>query len=236
MVFVTSFFISLISFTSVIPLAGAERASFYRERSSQTYNALWYFIASTLAEIPYVFVSTFAFTIIYYPFVGLKESVGACLFYGYNLSMMVLMNVYLGQLMAYLMPTVDVATLVGILFNSIFVLFMGYTPPASQIPKGYHWLYHITPLKYSVSILTAETFSKCTGDRTQLGCQVMKDVPPSTLQELGTPQISLKQYIEHVYLMKYDDATLNIIVTIGCIILFRILALIALRYINHQKR
>ncbi|EQC40492.1 hypothetical protein SDRG_02383 [Saprolegnia diclina VS20] len=236
MIFLTSLFVGMISFNSVIPLAGEERASFYRERASQTYNALWYFVGSTLAEIPYVFVTTFIFTIIYYPFVGLNESVGACVYYGFNLSLMVLMNVYMGQLMAYAMPSIEVAALVGILFNSIFFLFMGFTPTASQIPSGYRWLYTIVPPKYSMAILTSQTFAKCTGDKTQLGCQTMKNVPPSILQQMNASSISVKEYIEFTYEMYYDDALLDILVVLGCIIFFRVLAMLALRYINHTKR
>ncbi|OQR95257.1 ATP-binding Cassette (ABC) Superfamily [Achlya hypogyna] len=236
MVFLTSLFVGMISFNSVIPLSGEERASFYRERASQTYNALWYFVGSTLAEIPYVFLTTFVFTIIYYPFVGLNESVGACLFYGFNLSMMVLMNVYMGQLMAYSMPNVEVAALVGILFNSIFFLFMGFTPTASNIPSGYRWLYTITPPKYSMAILTAETFAKCTSNGTELGCQPMKAVPPSILQAMNKSSITVKEYIEHTYEMYYDDSLQNILVVLGCIVLFRVLAMLSLRYVNHQKR
>ncbi|EQC40473.1 hypothetical protein SDRG_02366 [Saprolegnia diclina VS20] len=236
MIFMTSLFIGLISFNSVLPIAAEERASFYRERASQTYNALWYFVGSTLAEIPYVFVTTFVFTIIYYPFVGLNESVGACLFYGLNLSLLVLMNVYLGQLMVYATPRVEVAALMGVLLNSIFFLFMGYNPPASQIPSGYRWLYTITPPKYSLAILTAETFSKCTGDMTQLGCNIMTGVPQSILHEMNKTEIRIKDYVEYIYEMKIDDKQMNIWVVVGCIVLFRVLALLCLRYVNHQKR
>ncbi|EQC32363.1 hypothetical protein SDRG_10110 [Saprolegnia diclina VS20] len=237
MVFLTSLFVGMISFNSVIPLAGTERASFYRERASETYDALWYFVGSTLAELPYVVVCTFAFVIVYYPFVGLKESVGACLFYGFNLSLMVLMNVYMGQLMAYAMPSVEVAALVGILLNSIFFLFMGFTPTASQIPMGYRWLYTIVPPKYSMAILTSQTFAKCNGDDpTQLGCQTMKNVPPILLLKMNATSVTVKQYVEHTYEMYYDDALLDIVVVLGCIVFFRLLAYLALRFINHQKR
>ncbi|OQR85265.1 ATP-binding Cassette (ABC) Superfamily [Achlya hypogyna] len=237
MVFMTSLFVGMISFNSVLPLASEERASFYRERASQTYNALWYFVGSTLAEIPYVFVSTYIFTIIYYPFVGFHESVGACAFYGLNLSLLVLMNVYFGQLMAYAMPRVDVAALVGVLLNSIFFLFMGYNPPASQIPSGYRWLYTITPPKYSVALLVAETFSQCT-DGTQLGCRVMPSsgIPLSLSKALNKTDVTVKEYIEYMYEMKADDRWTNFFVVIGIIVLWRILALITLVYVNHQKR
>ncbi|OQR93317.1 ATP-binding Cassette (ABC) Superfamily [Achlya hypogyna] len=238
MIFMTTLFVGMISFNSVLPLSAEERASFYRERASQTYNALWYFVASTLAELPYVFVTTFAFTIIYYPFVGLKESIGSCLFYGLNLSFLVLMNVYFGQLMAYAMPRVDIAALVGVLLNSIFFLFMGFNPPASQVPSGYKWLYYITPPKYSVALLVAETLAKCTNTGNELGCQVMPvdGIPLSLVKSLGSTNVTVKDYIEHVYEMKYDDRWSNFGAVLGFICLFRVLALLSLRYVNHQKR
>ncbi|EQC27218.1 hypothetical protein SDRG_14935, partial [Saprolegnia diclina VS20] len=162
MIFLTSLFMGIISFNSVLPLATEERASFYRERASQTYSAFWYLVGGTVVEIPYVFVTTFVFCVIFYPFVGFNESIGACLFYGLNVSFLVLMNVYFGQLMAYAMPRVEVAAIIGTLFNSFFFLFMGYNPPSSQIPTGYKWLHHVIPAKYSVALLVAETFAKCT--------------------------------------------------------------------------
>ncbi|EQC40470.1 hypothetical protein SDRG_02363, partial [Saprolegnia diclina VS20] len=151
MIFMTSLFVGLISFNSVLPLASEERASFYRERASQTYNALWYFVGSTLAEIPYCLVTTFVFTIIFYPFVGLNES--------------------------------------------------------------------------------------CT-DGTQLGCQIMPEagIPPSLFAEFPTKQIRVKDYVEKVYEMNYDDRWTNFFAVIGFILLWRILALLSLRYVNHQKR
>ncbi|OQR89122.1 ATP-binding Cassette (ABC) Superfamily [Achlya hypogyna] len=218
MVFMTSLFVVILPRACV---ANVQRAV--------------YFVGTTLAEIPYVFGTSFIFTIIFYPFVGLGGSVGDCLFYGYNLSMLVLMNVYLGQLMVYASPRVEVAALLGMLINAIFFLFMGYTPPASKIPNGYRWVYHITPLKYSVAIMTAETFATC-DEPGDLGCQVMKGVPQSLLDKVGAKHIRLKDFVEHVYEMKEDDRAMNIWVVIGCIALFRLLALICLRYVNHQKR
>ncbi|OQR89249.1 ATP-binding Cassette (ABC) Superfamily [Thraustotheca clavata] len=237
MIFMTSLFIGMISFNSVLPLASEERASFYRERASQTYSALWYFVGSTLAEIPYVFATTIIFTIIFYPFVGLNESVGACLFYGFNLSLMVLMYVYLGQLMSYAAPRVDIAALIGVLLNSIFILFMGYNPPSSQIPSGYRWLYHITPPKYSIALLVAETLAKCT-DGTELGCQIMpsEGIPLSLTRALNKTNITVQDYIEYNYQMKFDERWKNFFAVIGFILLLRLLALFCLRYINHQKR
>ncbi|KAG9410896.1 hypothetical protein AC1031_018924 [Aphanomyces cochlioides] len=235
MVFMTTLFVGIISFNSVLPLASEERASYYRERASQTYNALWYWVGSTLAEVPYVFLTTYAFALIFYPFVGFKGGIGEILFYGLNMSLHVLLNVYMGQFMAYAMPRVDVATAMGILMNSIFFNFMGFNPPASQIPHGYKWLYHITPFKYSLAVLTAQVFSKCK-DGTEMACEQLQEVPEAILHEFGVRNLTIKEFTEGAFNMKDDDAVRNTFVVIGCIVLFRVLALFALRYINHQKR
>ncbi|CAK4832823.1 unnamed protein product [Aphanomyces euteiches] len=168
----TTLFVGIISFNSVVPLSVEERASYYRERASQTYNALWYFLAGTIVQIPYVLVTTLIFTVIYYPFVGFSGSVGDVIIYFLLLSLYSLMNVYMGQLAAYALPSVDVAMSIGALVNSIFILFMGFNPPTSAIPKGYKWLATITPPKYSLSVLVAEIFAKCENGN-GMGCATM---------------------------------------------------------------
>ncbi|RHZ00591.1 hypothetical protein DYB35_012149, partial [Aphanomyces astaci] len=233
MIFITAVFLSLVSFNSVLPLATEERESFYRERAAQTYSAVWYFVGATVAELPYVFFSSFVFTAIFYPFVGFEGTVGDAVFYGLNLSLMVLLNVYMGQLTAYAAPRVEVATLLGIIINSIFFLFMGFNPPASS--AGYRWLYHITPQKYSLAAMTASVLAKCE-DGQGMGCGAIDDFPPFILKKLGKPYATMKDFIELVFEMKYDNAVGNSLVVVGFIVFFRVLALLALTKINHQKK
>ncbi|RLN87469.1 hypothetical protein BBJ28_00016886 [Nothophytophthora sp. Chile5] len=242
MVYMAALFLAMTTFQSVLPLSCSERASFYRERASQTYNAFWYFVASTIAEIPYCFVSGFLFTLVFYPMVGFTDFGVAVLFWLAN-SLLVLMQVYLGQMFSYLCPTEEVAAIIGLLFNAIFMMFMGFSPPAYAIPSGYTWLYKISPLKFPMSILVALVFADCdelpTWDEatetylnvgSKLGCQPMANSP------VTVGHITIKEYTEEYFGMKHDQITRNFVVVIGCIVLFRVLALLALRYVNHQKR
>uniref|UniRef100_H3H0T0 ABC transporter domain-containing protein n=1 Tax=Phytophthora ramorum TaxID=164328 RepID=H3H0T0_PHYRM len=160
MVFMTSMFNGVISFTGTLPISFAERGAYYRERASQTYNCLWYFVGSTVAEIPYVFFSGALFTIIYYPSVGFTDVASGFMFW-ISISLFVLMQTYLGQFFIYAMPSVEVAAILGVLYNSICLLFAGFNPPAANIPSGYHWLYLITPQKYSMGILNSLVFTDC---------------------------------------------------------------------------
>ncbi|KAF1329408.1 Atp-binding protein, partial [Globisporangium splendens] len=230
MVFMTTVFIGLISFNSVLPIASEERASFYRERASQTYNALWYFVGSTVAEIPYVFISSFLFTAVFFPMVGFT-GVSRFFFYWLNTSLHVLLQTYIGQFLSYALPSVEVAAIIGVLLNSIFFLFMGFNPPGDAIPTGYKWLYYITPQKYTLSILTSIVFGDCGDDTSEIGCQAMLNTPPTM-----PAGMTVKQYIESVFLMKHSDIWRDFFVIIAFIVLFRVLAALSLRYINHQKR
>ncbi|KAG3079153.1 ABC transporter G family member 29 [Phytophthora idaei] len=242
MVFIAALFNSMMAFQSVLPLSCSERASFYRERASQTYNAFWYSVGSTLAEIPYCFMSSLIFTVIFYPFVGFQGFTPAVLFW-LILSLSILMQVYMGMMFAYALPSEEVAAIIGVLVNSVFILFMGFSPPAYAIPSGYKWLYTISPMKFPLSVMVALVFADCDelptwNETTQmyenvgsnLGCQPMADSPA----DVG--HITVKEYTEEYFGMKHDTIARNFGVVIGCLVFFRVLALLALRFVNHQKR
>uniref|UniRef100_A0AAV1U9R6 ABC transporter domain-containing protein n=1 Tax=Peronospora matthiolae TaxID=2874970 RepID=A0AAV1U9R6_9STRA len=232
MLFCVTSFLGFIAFSSVIPVASEDRLSFYRERASQTYNALWYFVAITVVEIPYVFFGTMLFVAPYFPMVGFT---GADTFFAFwvHLSMHLLWQTYFGQLMAYLLPTVEVASILGVLLQTICFLFNGFNPPASSIPSGYEWVYHITPHKYSLAVIASLVFGDCPsdGDGSDVGCQVMTGVPPSI-----SPDMTVKQYLEDVFLMKHSEVWENFGYVLGFIVLFSLLGLLALRFVNHQKK
>uniref|UniRef100_H3GSA1 ABC transporter domain-containing protein n=1 Tax=Phytophthora ramorum TaxID=164328 RepID=H3GSA1_PHYRM len=242
MVFMTTLFNGIVSFNGVLPIASGERAAYYRERASQTYNAFWYFVGSTIAEIPYVFFGCLLFTVIFYPMVGFT-GFGTGVLYWINVSLLVLMQTYMGQLFIYALPSVEVAAIIGVLINSIFFLFMGFNPPANSIPSGYQWLYAITPLRYSLSVLMALVFTDCPTEPTwdsssgeylsvgsELGCQPVTNLP------VTIDHITVKGYVESVFKMKHDEIWSNFGYVFLFLVILRLLALLSLRYINHQKR
>ncbi|TMW67526.1 hypothetical protein Poli38472_011146 [Pythium oligandrum] len=232
LIYVIALFAFAVAFNSVLPIAAEERASFYRERAAQTYNALWYFVGSSIAEIPYVFSATLIFTAISYPMVGFTGASRFFLFW-FNLSMGILMQTYIGQLFAYALPSVEVAAIVGVLVNSIFYLFMGFNPPASTIPGGYVWLYRITPHQYVLSVLTSIVFGDCPteGDLSELACRPVQNLPPTV-----SANLSVKGYVEEVFEMKHSELWQNFGIFVAFTVFFRLLALLSLRYVNHQKR
>jgi len=230
LIFSSTVFLGMISFNSVMPVVADERTAFYRERASQTYNALWYFVAGTVAEIPYVFASALLFCVIYYPSVGF-DGYATFFYYWIVVSLNSLVFVYLGQLMVYALPSVAVASTIGALLSSIFMLFAGFNPPTDNIPTGYIWVHYIAPPSYTISILTSLVFADCPDDNSSaISCQTLTGAPPSV------GDVTLKQYVEGTFSMEHDKIWRNIGIIIALIIVLRALALYALRYINHLKR
>ncbi|KDO26429.1 hypothetical protein SPRG_08232 [Saprolegnia parasitica CBS 223.65] len=237
-VFMASLFIGMMGFNNVLPLFVEERASFYRERACQTYNALWYFLGSTLVEIPYVLVGCAIFTVIFYPFAGFVGFVQGIWFWLY-LSLFVLMQVYFGQLLACALPSIEVASVIGGLISSIFFLFMGFNPPTSAIPAGLRWLNTIVPPKYALGLLVSTVFGHCDEPGgNDLGCRNMEGIPESLIVAKfnNATSVTMKEYVEVMFQMKESDNGTYVLVLIGCILVFRLLGLLAMRYVNHQQR
>ncbi|KAG2802971.1 hypothetical protein PC129_g18045 [Phytophthora cactorum] len=225
-------FLGIGSFNSALPIASQERAVFYRERAAQTYNAFWYFFGSSVAEIPYTFLAVLLFMATFYPMVGFT-GFGAFLTFWLTVSLHVLLQAYIGEFLVFLLPNVEVAQILGMLMALIFLLFMGFSPPAGDLPTGYKWLYHITPQKYTLAAMATIVFGDCPsdGDGSEVGCEQMTNVPPSLPSGL-----TVKEYLEDVFLMKHSEIWRNCAIVLAFLVFFRVLTLLAMRFVNHQKR
>eukprot|EP00644_Phytophthora_capsici_P006568 jgi/Phyca11/9314/fgenesh1_pm.PHYCAscaffold_36_\ len=229
MVYLTVGFIGLVSFNGLIPVVAEERAVFYRERASQTYNAFWYFVGLSVMEIPYAFAAVFLFLIPFFPLVGFT---GASAFFTcwLVLSLHVLQQAYMAELLVFLLPNLEVAEIVGVLVTLICYLFSGFSPPASTLPSATVWLYDITPMTYSLSAFSAVVFGTCSSDG-DLGCTVMTNIPPSL-----PDGITVQEYLSENFLMKHSEIWSNFGILVGFVLLFCVFTLLAMRFVNYQKR
>eukprot|EP00644_Phytophthora_capsici_P019098 jgi/Phyca11/12526/fgenesh1_pm.PHYCAscaffold_498_\ len=229
MLYLTIAFTGVVAFNGIIPIAAVERAVFYPERAAQTYNALWYFFASSVMEIPFVILSALLYLVCFYPMVGFTSASGflTC-FIVITLGM--LLHSYLAELLVFLLPNEEVAEVVGVLVFVTSFLFAGFSPPASDLPSGAKWLYHSVPLSYCLSAVSTGVFGDCS-DGDGMGCTQMSDTPPSL-----PAGITVKDYLDEKFSMKHSEFWQNCGIVIGFVIAFRILALLAMRFCNYQKK
>lgn len=250
MIYLSTMFISLVSFMSGLPMIYEERAAFYRERAGQTYNSFWYFLSFSIVEIPYVFASSLIFMVVYYPmvgFVGFSEAV----LYWVNLALLILFQAYLAQLAMFSAPSMEVATIFGVLLNSIGLMLTGFNPPALQIPRGYKWVYAIVPHRYSFSALVAIIFGDCSEDQLAaislaaastggvdsidttaypLGCRIVRNA------HANVGEIPIKMYVQEVFGVNHEHILQYMGIFVGILLIFRVLAAFAMRFMNHQQK
>uniref|UniRef100_H3GQ62 ABC transporter domain-containing protein n=1 Tax=Phytophthora ramorum TaxID=164328 RepID=H3GQ62_PHYRM len=192
MLYLVVCFIGLVSFNGLIPVAAEERAVFYRERASQTYNAFWYFFGLGVMEIPYAVVAVLLFLIPFFPMVGFS-GVAAFFISWLVLLLQVLHQAYMAELLVFLLPNLEIAEIVGVLLNLIGYLFSGFSPPASTLPSGVLWIYYITPMTYSVSAFSTIIYGTCGSDG-DFGCTQMTDVPPSLAENITVKERQLRGF------------------------------------------
>ncbi|KAE8996968.1 hypothetical protein PF005_g15222 [Phytophthora fragariae] len=196
-------------------------------------------MGSTLVEIPYAFAVGLAFSVVFYPIVGVP-SISTGLLYWISVSLFVLVETFLGQFLVYASPTLELATIAGVLINSFFLLFSGFNPPAASIPGVYKWCYYISPHRFVLSVLVALLFGDCSEELTPstpfmtsdrpIGCHTLENAP------LALGEITVKGYIDKVYNFKYEDIWTHFICTLCYIVALRVLALFSLRFLTYQKR
>ncbi|KAG7381820.1 hypothetical protein PHYPSEUDO_005647 [Phytophthora pseudosyringae] len=231
MIFSTLGFIGIIAFNGFVPFAANERAAFYRERASQTYNAFWYFFGSSLIEIPYTLVGVLLTLAVFYPVVGFTGAEGFFTFF-VILSLDVLFQEYLAEFVVFVTPNVEVAEILGMVVNLFTFLFAGFSPPASALPAGVKWLYHINPYMYALSALSTSVFGDCPSDGSSaIGCNQVANAPP-TLRD----GITVKEYLEINFDMDHGDIWRNCGILLAFVVFIRILTLLAMRFLNFQTK
>ncbi|POM58092.1 Pleiotropic drug resistance protein ABC Superfamily, partial [Phytophthora palmivora] len=250
LIFFSTCFLGVGAFVHVLPLAFEERGPFYRERASETYSALWYFAASSAVEIPYAATASFIFVSVFYPMAGFSAygDIAQMVVYWLVLTVHILFQTYLGQFFTFAMPTIELAAVWGALFDSIFLMFMGYNPPVSSIPDGYKWLSMLVPHRYTFEMLTAIVLGDCPDEQLRqisdatttnttidisswpLGCQ------PLTAAPAAVANIPLTSYIDEVFGARREDTTRSVAIVVGIVLAMRLATLVVMRVVNHQKR
>ncbi|KAI1116059.1 ABC transporter PeaB1 [Nemania sp. NC0429] len=127
-----------------------------REEASLTYSWLCFVVPSIIIELPYAFVTSSVYWLLWYFPVGyFTEPTRA----GYSFLMYQLFSVFahsLAQLCTALMPSLNAAFTANGFFFMFVNLFSGTLSPAPQTPRGWRWYYKVSPLFYIAEGTTSD--------------------------------------------------------------------------------
>lgn len=133
-----------------------ERQWFYRELAGKYYG--WKPFAATilLVEIPYVIMSGTVFFLVFYWTVGFGTDSILTLYTWIMLVVFCLFAITLGQAIAALTPSTQVAALLNPFIFSALNLFCGVMMPKDAMPKFWSsWMYWLDPYHYVIEGLVA---------------------------------------------------------------------------------
>lgn len=206
---------------------------------------LWYFVGSTVVELSYVLFTDSIFTAFFFPMVGFTDfSTGfsADVLFWLSMSLMVLYHTFLGQLLAFALPSMEVAIVSG--FSSRRSSSFSWATVRQQarfrpISSGSTLS---PPHRYALSNFVVLVFADCPSNATfdssagefvnvgsEIGCQPLTNAP------IALGNITIKQFIEQVFEIKHNDIATNFVALIGIAVLFRILTLLCFRFVNYKK-
>lgn len=91
-----------------------------------------------------------------------------------------------------------------------------------------------------LSVLVALLFGDCPAESASstpfkdsdlpIGCRTLENAP------LSLGDITVQGYVNQVYNIKYEDIGTHFICILSYIVALRVLTLLSLKYLNHQKR
>jgi len=87
----------IVNMVNVLPVMAEERAVYYRERASKTYSVFPYSMAIMICELPYIFVTSGIFMVIYYWMVGFTNTAAAFFFYWLLFFVWSIQQIFFGQ-------------------------------------------------------------------------------------------------------------------------------------------
>ena len=161
-IYCMSSFVGLYNCRTAQPVASAERSVFYRESMRRLYRASVFSLASGIVELPWVLVQSILLSVIAYWMLGLQPVAWKFFYFVLVMFLNLTQFTYFGQLMVYIMPTMQLAEVLSSFLNSVFLVFSGYFAPYPTMPAGWKWLVRVVPLSYTLAGLTGSQLSDST--------------------------------------------------------------------------
>ncbi|XP_076930284.1 ABC transporter G family member 39-like [Bidens hawaiensis] len=213
-------FLGAINQNAVQPIVAVERTVFYRERAAGMYSSLPYALAQVTIELLYIVIQTSIYTIIFYPMIGFEWTSGKLLWFYFYMLMSVVYFTMFGMTTMSLTPSPQISAVLVYFFLCLWNLFSGFVIPRPQIPIWSRWCYWVTPLSWTVyGLLTS-----------QVGQQNLSFEVP------GAGKMTVKEFIKEEFGFEYEFLPVVAIAHIGWILIFFVVFVCGIKYLNFQHR
>nr|XP_024391802.1 ABC transporter G family member 36-like isoform X3 [Physcomitrium patens] len=205
---------------AVQPVVSIERTVFYREKAAGMYAAMPYALAQVIVEIPYVLMQVIIYASITYAMIGFEWTAAKFFWYLYILFFGVIAFTFYGMMMVALTPNAQLATICASFFYALFNLFSGFLIVKPKIPPWWIWYYWICPVSWIINGLVNSQFG---------------DVTTMMTSTDGT-RVAVNKYIEDNFGFEKSFLKYTAIGLLGWAVIFAGIFVLAIRYLNFQRR
>lgn len=164
-IFVSFLFMSVNALNTVLALFEAERNMYYRHKAALMYDKRAMGVAFTVAELPFIFLSSIIFVSIFYFMIGFATDAAKFFLFYFFFFMTMGIFTFLGQMFVALSPDAITAQGFGALTVSLTSLFTGVLIRPENIPTFWSFMYWLMPGHYIFEGLIVTQFD---GDETPI--------------------------------------------------------------------
>uniref|UniRef100_A0A6B2L0A8 ABC transporter domain-containing protein n=1 Tax=Arcella intermedia TaxID=1963864 RepID=A0A6B2L0A8_9EUKA len=196
-----------------------ERELFKRERAGGLYNALPYYLAKLLTELPILLFYPIFFSSIAYWMIGFRPEADKFFMFCLSIIVMNFTTSSLFVLVGSIVPNIQLANVFAPLVLVLFMIFGGFFLNADNIPSYYVWLKYLSFFKWTYEVLLVNEMKglhfTCTGSQ---GC-----IPTGDLQLL---------------IMGMGDVNIpiNLAILASMAVFYRVLGFFAVLFLHVEKK
>ncbi|ELR21493.1 ABC2 type transporter superfamily protein [Acanthamoeba castellanii str. Neff] len=202
-----------------------ERAVLNKERDTGTYRLSSYFLAKVLAETPLDLVLPLFFGCITYWVVGLSAHAGAFFLWLLSLCLFTLLGSGLGLIVGAAIPNMQQAITISVIFILSSIILGGFFLSQQTLRVWIAWARWISIIKYSYELLLLTEYK--VGDDTYTPAAVNNQYPTTGGVITGDDVLD--------YLNVETNIWADVLFLVGMIIVTRLLAYLALRFLNKKQ-
>ena len=230
-IFFTAAFSAMINMNVSVPALLQGRAVFYRETSSYYYDPSAQSIAAAAVELPWLALILLATQPVVYFMLYLDSDPGLVFTHFLIVYTLTVTYFFLGNTVASIAPTFEVAqALLGAL-GPLFFLFGGMWSPQPQMPWGSRWFSYIDPITYAFRAIIPGQFvnsNGCAGN-----CTI---AVPDVTSPTGFDAVPRYAYVTEKYDLYYEDRFTNLGYLVCFTAAFFCTAALGTRYVRHIVR
>eukprot|EP00056_Hartaetosiga_gracilis_P011966 m.186100 g.186100 ORF g.186100 m.186100 type:complete len:368 (+) comp13612_c2_seq5:5238-6341(+) len=228
-IFTTAVFSSVVGLLATIPFIDGLRPVVARERSTCMYSGWMQGLGLVIVEVPYLLVSGFLSSMIFYFIMSLDFDGTHMIIYFLAHTLIGFLLVYTSHVVSYALSSAALATLVASSIVSLIFLFGGLFIPGPGMPPGYKWLWKIDFLRHTLSTMVVpQFFCNATNDTT---CPTILFASPQGLQDVFVSDF-VQSFLGVSYSMRWN----GLYSLLGYIGGFIVVIVLLSHFVNHIKR